>query len=235
MFNKQFSIINASKSLPLGEVGGAKKIKHMKHLFKQTMYVAAAMILATVIMSANCSKKDAKSYFEENPLEKYLTQTGFDQYFAILNGGTGEVGLKFTPLVNGTINAITLHLPEARNDVPVTLWNVDAADPSGNTGNKIQTFTVNVPANDEVEYPLPKPISITKGKQYVISFHTGGKKYYIRAISAGQPETKAYPVTAGNIQILECRSIAANTTTFPTIKSLKSYAGDFSFVFQRTK
>jgi hypothetical protein len=210
----------------------------MKHLFKQTMYVAAAMILVPVIMSANCSKKDAKSYPEENPWESYLKQTGFDQYYEIVNTATSwEIGLMFTPLVNGTINAITLHLPEARNNVPVTLWKVDA---TGNTGNKIQTFTVNVPADKvaadkEVEYRLPETILLTKGEQYVISFHTGGKKYYGRAINANFPDTKAYPVTAGNIQILERRFINAATTTFPTGKSFANYFGDCSFVFQRTK
>lgn len=75
------------------------------------------IILLFTIVIISCSKEENKTpivYGEENPLNGFLSQLFYyEETYTYINelGGIAQVGMSFTPLVKGKINAIVVKNP----------------------------------------------------------------------------------------------------------------------------
>ncbi|MDR2145498.1 MAG: hypothetical protein LBE91_03435 [Tannerella sp.] len=197
----------------------------MKRFFK------AALIACTIgSLFIGCSKDDDTPqtppvvYAEENPLAAYLAATGFGNLPPAINVNLRERGLTFIPKVNGKINAVTIKIPDNATNMRVTIWNVE---------NKTVLRTIIIPSvskDVEIKQNLDAPLPLTINKRYMISYNSDD--YYSR-----NGAIAPYPIIAGNI-IIEKYSISdldITTQTFPDNEFKTGYAGDCSFVFQRTE
>ena len=181
-----------------------------------------------------CRKDDENPqpnvYSEENPLDVYLKNTGFNQRTQIVyytdnqSANFWESGYLFKPKVKGKINAITLKIPDNEKDVRVTIWDVST---------QLALKTIIVPevfANVEVKHSI-EPMMIDPSKEYLISFN--GNDCYIRKKTDETATT--YPVDAGNISILAFHRNNSTIQTYPITARNNFYAGDLSIVFQQTE
>lgn len=186
------------------------------------------MALIALVIFISCSKDDdpitnIPIYFEENPLQTFLSTSGFNQQ-TMQQTASSELmaGLSFKPTVNGKINALLVKLPTANNNLKVTIWD-DA------TGNLLRQEIVNVStANSEIEKQIT-PLPLEKNKVYVIAMQTSTA--FVRYKTDQTNAT--FPITAGNIQVLSYRE-GENLTTIPLSNYYNLYAGDCIFKFQQT-
>jgi len=190
----------------------------------RTIKSFTAIFLAIALFS--CGKDDDKTptYQKENPLAAYLTATGFSEVSSNVDDGDYEFGLSFIPKVDGQISEIVVKLPGAQTNLRVTIW--DAA-----TKGILRTETI---AAVVAEVQISKTITalaLTKNKEYMITFQTND--WYEHDHPEGTAQT--YPITAGNISITGYGYNEGTTQTYPTSFQTDYYAGDLSFVFQRTK
>jgi hypothetical protein len=169
-------------------------------------------------------------YNEENPLDTYLANSGFNQEtseyvdFEVIH----ESGFSFKPVVSGKINSIIVKIPYVNTALRVTLWNVA-------TRSVIKSVVVNVPTADLAVEKTITPIALNKDKEYLISVKSAG---WIRR-SKTDGSAAEYPILAGNIIIT---GFAATSVTgkveefiYPEINSDIFYKGDVSFKFQQTE
>jgi hypothetical protein len=192
--------------------------------FKQTI-----LYLATILLFISCSKDDNPAqapvvYNEENPLQAFLTSSGFNQVSTPGSAPSDLIaGMSFKPTVKGKINAILVTLPLVNNNLKVSFW--DNA-----TGALLQQEIVNVSSANTEFVKLITPLQLEKDKTYVISMQTNSAYVRSRADQANAP----YPVTAGNIQILAYRE-GTNLSAIPSLSYYNAYGGDCSFKFQQTE
>jgi hypothetical protein len=195
----------------------------MKTIKKTLLFLFAT--LATI----SCSKDDnspsePQTYDEENPLSGYLANAGFNQTQTLTTVGVYELGFSFKPTVKGKINSLVLKNPVATS-LRVTIW-------EASTQNVLLTETVNISTADtEVIKPIT-PLQLEKDKIYLITMksQTGYARYKADQSNA------SYPLTAGNIQIIDFRSgDGTDIPTYPNILYQNIYGGDCSFKFQRTE
>lgn len=185
------------------------------------------LALSTVALATSCSKDDDEQptpvvYNEENPLDKYHELAGFTTTSNFINAGDYEFGLTFSPNVKGKINALVVKLPDVNTNLKVTIWDF-------NTKTVLRTETVSVPtANTVVTKSIPE-LSLEKDKKYVITMNSND--WYKR--SKADNSNATYPITSGNIKVLEYRWIGGTTQVFPTNVSLNYNGGDLSFNFQQ--
>lgn len=183
--------------------------------------------LFAVVTLIGCKKDDdtPKVYAEENPLNSYLVNSGFDQKTAnFINAGNYEFGYLFKPKVKGKINAITFKIPDNATNIRVTIWDATS---------KAILRTIVIPsaaANTEVKQSIDA-LSIDPSQKYGITYN--GNDWYkrFRNDSGSTP----YPIEAGNISILGYNWIYGSSQTFPLTSSTDYYGGDLSFVFQQTE
>jgi hypothetical protein len=186
-------------------------------------------IIALATSFISCSKSDKNGSGEENVLEGYLAKTGFNQKSDVAEfepaGARVELGYGFIPRVKGKINSFSVKVPEASNNLKVTLWDLD-------TKQVIATETVTVEAGKELTKTI-NPITLTKDKEYGISINTSTA--YGHAKNDGSITT--YPFTVGNIEItgFAVAITGTDTPTLPNIKEDRFYIGDVSFKFQKTE
>jgi hypothetical protein len=186
-------------------------------------------ILILLLFLTSCSKDDDPTpnvpvYNEENPLQSFLTTTGFNQQ-TMEQTATNDLlaGLSFKPTVTGKINSLLVKLPVINNNLKVSIW--DNA-----TGNLLRQEIVNVTsANTEITTQIT-PLQLEKDKIYVISMQTNTAFVRYRT----DQTNASFPITAGNIQILSYRE-GTSTTTIPTENYYNLYAGDCIFKFQQTE
>lgn len=185
------------------------------------------ILLCILLFSFACSKdEDSKSAQlpEENPLQEYLANAGFNNAYTTIAGfGNYELGFTFKPLVNGKINSIVIKLPDVRNNIRVTLWDLQT--------HAIlfeDNFNVSVAGIDTV-FDI-EPLSLIGNKEYVISMNTDSS--YINSSNLFNPVDATYPITVGNISILNARSKSGAEQLFPDTISTSSYSGNCSFNFQ---
>ncbi len=186
-------------------------------------------ILILLLFLTSCSKDDDPTpnvpvYNEENPLQSFLTTTGFNQQ-TMEQTATNDLlaGLSFKPTVTGKINSILVKLPAINNNLKVSIW--DNA-----TGNLLRQEIVNVTsANTEITTQIT-PLQLEKDKIYVISMQTNTAFVRYRT----DQTNASFPITSGNIQILSYRE-GISTTTIPTDNYYNLYAGDCIFKFQQTE
>ncbi|MGG5207359.1 hypothetical protein ACQWU4_00330 [Chryseobacterium sp. MIQD13] len=186
------------------------------------------IILNSVFLITSCSKDDDEQvpepivYAEENPLNKYHENAGFDTTTNFINSGNYEFGLAFYPNVKGKINAITIKLPDANPNLKITIWDYTAK-------TVLRTEMVNVSAANTLMTKAIEELALEKDKKYMITMNSND--WYKRT----KPDNSdaVYPITAGNIKFLEYRWMSTSAQAFPTNVSLNYNGGDLSFNFQQ--
>ncbi len=173
-----------------------------------------------------CSKDDNDSQSpavaaEENPLQKYITESGFSTTTNFVNSGNYEFGMRFKPTTNGTINKIFVKIPDAQTNVRVTIW--DVTEGIIYRTEKIASVTSGVEASKTIS-----PLALVKDKEYMITYNTND--WYKRNKADNSAAT--YPITAGNISITGYGWISGTAQVYPTNFETTYYAGDLSFAFQ---
>lgn len=175
-----------------------------------------------------CSSDDSDSqlqlppvFAEENPLQKYLTNSDFNTTTNFVNSGNYEFGLRFKPKTNGTINKIFVKIPDSQTNIRVTIWNV--SDGLIYRTENIAAVTADVRTTKSIS-----PLALVKDKEYMITFNTND--WYKRHKADNSDIT--YPIAAGNISITGYGWISGTTQTYPTNFETNYYAGDLSFAFQ---
>ena len=186
-------------------------------------------LLIIAIFTISCSNDDdnGAKYSEENPLDIYLSATGFSQKAVdVKNSGIYEYGFSFKPTVTGKINAFIVKIPDVNPALRLTIW--DAA-----TKTVIKSELINVPtANVTVEKSIT-PIALQKDKEYFFTINSDD--WINRTKTDGSAAT--YPIVAGNITITGYAYISSTAaeTIFPTNVRNTYYAGDMTFKFQQTE
>jgi len=186
-------------------------------------------LLTIAIFTISCSGDDDNgvSYSEENPLDLYLSASGFSQKAVDQkNVGIYEYGFSFKPKVTGKINALIVKIPDVNPALRLTIW--DAA-----TKTVIKSEILNVTtANVTVEKAI-SPIALEKDKEYFFTINSDD--WINRTKTDGSAAT--YPIVAGNITITgyAYSSSTAEETIFPTNVRNTYYAGDMTFKFQQTE
>lgn len=199
-----------------------------KLLSLQNLFVV--FTLTTVFFILSCSKDDdggtpqPKVYAEENPFDVYIEKTGFGEYssHAVNASMNYEFGLTFSPNVKGTINAITVKLPDINSNLRVTIWDYIAE-------TVLRTEMVNVSATNTLITKKIEKLVLEKDKKYVITMNSNDWYDRYRLNSSEAP----YPITAGNIKIWDHRYTGGNAQVFPTAVVLNYNSGDLSFNFQQ--
>lgn len=173
------------------------------------------------------SETENITYPEESFFDGYMTTTGFSQHTtSSVNAALGEMGLFFTPTVNGKIAKIKIRLPQASNSLRVTIWNTnDGSVISSNnyivsSGNTEYTFSVD-------------NINLLKNGNYAITMLTN-QVYYN---SKSDNSATFYPVTIGHIAITAFKAdmaINTNVPSLPTSVFKDRYMGNLYFIFQQT-
>ncbi|WES98538.1 hypothetical protein P2W68_02755 [Chryseobacterium arthrosphaerae] len=177
--------------------------------------------------AASCSKDDDEiitpvMYAVENPLNKYHEAAGFTVTTNFINSGNYEFGLAFSPDVKGKMTAITVKLPDTNASLRVTVWDYTAK-------TVLRTETVNVTASNTLITKEISELALEKDKKYMITMNSND--WYKR--SKPDNTNAVYPITAGNIKILEYKWGSGTAQTFPAMTSLDYNGGDLSFNFQQ--
>jgi hypothetical protein len=190
---------------------------------------AATLLVAALIASACSGDADENSpqFDEENPLPEFLITTEFDQdQIAYIDDNNNyEMGFGFKPAVTGKINALVIKIPDVRDDVRVTIWDVATATP-------IHTELIDVPQAAVNTTKNITPILLEQGKEYTITMNSSD--YYFR-YKANNPDPPTYPIPIGNIVFTASYCDMGPQQIMPTVGGVNSYFGDVSFVFEQTQ
>ena len=186
------------------------------------------LLTVGILFLTSCKKDDddkITTYPEENPLEKYLELSKFNEKTSnVINSSNYEFGYKFKPKLKGKINAITFKIPDYATNIRVTLWNA-------NDKTIVRTITIpKADANIEVKQNID-PIALDPSQEYLLTYN--GNDWYERKRGDGSNTT--YPIDAGNISITGYRWQSGTAQTYPNTSALYYYAGDLSIVFQQTE
>lgn len=185
------------------------------------------ILLAFVILGFSaCSKDDdpTVTYTEVNPLNEFLTKTGFNQYaVAATNNTPREYGFVFSPKNKGVIKSFMYNTPNGTTAVRVTLWDADTQTVLISTalqplGSYVQT-----------ELSLATPFQLTANKNYAVTVNSDS--WYIRQTSG--VAVANYPVETDEINILDCGYKTGTAQVYPDTFLGNTYFGDISFKFQR--
>lgn len=188
------------------------------------------IILLFTIVIISCSKEENKTpiiYGEENPLNGFLSQLFYyEETYTYINelGGIAQVGMSFTPLVKGKINAIVVKIPSVNNNLKVAIWDKQ-------TRAKLRVEYLNVTSANSFITKEITPLELTKDKEYVITMFSDD--YYAR--NRTDNAVGEFPVISGNIKMTKSVSGEGETELFPLGGSSNQYFGDCSFNFQRTE
>lgn len=190
--------------------------------------VICLFLLIMSLSTTSCRKSEdqeapiVKVYPEENPLAAFYTASGLTKIYEELGVDHYESGLKFSTAVKGKINAITLRLPEATNNVRVTIWDND-------TKAVIRTITVDVPTAGILSTKTIEPVYLEKSKEYTISMNT--ISWYLHKKPDNSEVT--FPLTAGNIKFLGMTRLYGTNQIFPATLITYSTLGEVSMIFQQ--
>lgn len=189
------------------------------------IYLTSILMLSLVFV--NCSKDDDSTAVEvvaeENPLQGYLTATGFNQKTTnFTNAGDYEFGFSFKPSVSGSITALLVKIPDVHVGLRVTIWDKE-------TATVLRTELIDVTSSGVEIKKNISSLSLTANKEYWITFNSND--WYDRRKTDGT--NISYPVTVGNIQVTGYGYKSGTTQALPTSFPVNYYAGDLSFVFQK--
>lgn len=200
----------------------------MKTIFSTTTkFLKVALVVALAFSMTNCSKDDDPAPVanpEVNPLAAYLTTTGFNQVTTNqINLSSYEFGLSFIPNVNGKITALVVKIPDANPTLRITIWNKT-------TATVLKTETINyATAGVEVTKAIDA-LNVTAGTEYFVTFNSND--WYDRRKTDSSNIT--YPVTVGDISITSYAYRTGAAQAMPNTPTLNYYAGDISFLFQKS-
>ena len=188
---------------------------------KKTIFL---WITAIALSSLSCSSSDGESS-NENPLEAFLLNSGFNQNVTnTINTSTDFVtGFRFSPTANGKISAITLKIPDGDEFVKVNIWKVSGAVLMHTENMAIPDANVTVSKNISA-------LNLTANEDYIICMHTNDA--YAHSRNGGTSAT--YPIIAGNIVVKEYLLDPDFGGDFmPSGGGPTLFNGDLSFVFQK--
>ena len=150
----------------------------------------------------------------------------YEETYTYINelGGIAQVGMSFTPLVKGKINAIVVKIPSVNNNLKVAIWDKQ-------TRAKLRVEYLNVTSANSFITKEITPLELTKDKEYVITMFSDD--YYAR--NRTDNAVGEFPVISGNIKMTKSVSGEGETELFPLGGSSNQYFGDCSFNFQRTE
>ncbi len=201
---------------------------------QSTIVVFIAVIFATSTLFSSCSKDDepvqpaskpTPLVFEsEDFYDGFISKAGLISTFPITGDPNFyEAGLVFKPLVTGKITHLRINIPTVQTTTKVTLWDKE-------TKTVIKTVNCGtIGSTIEGRYVI-NDIILVKNKEYVISMNS---KNFIAKTGVGNI---AYPITSGNIQVLDYVTNLGNTITFPeTSTDNEGVKGKVSFDFIRTE
>lgn len=184
-------------------------------------------VFALLVFVIACKKGDdpAPVYAEENPLNGFLTASGYNQVQVsrINDALTYETGFSFKPLVKGNINSIYALIPAPNSSLRVTIW-------ESATKTVLRTEILNITAANVPVIKSIAPLALSKDKEYVISMNTDD--FYFRERTNGQ--AAVYPIQVGNITVTDYRERIGTAQVFPEGVQPDYYYGNCSFVFQQT-
>jgi hypothetical protein len=186
-------------------------------------YSKLIVLLCASIVTTFCGNNT--DFPEVNPLAGYLAASGFDEDFdAIVDGLTFEMGISFIPKVDGQIKAVVVKVPDDKVDLRITIWDK-------NTATVLRTINVDVAANTELTESIT-PLSLEKDKEYFITMNTNDYFYRTRDDLAAV----TYPFVVGDISITSYSFESGLGQIMPTDDFyFENYSGDLSFVFQEVE
>jgi hypothetical protein len=196
---------------------------HFKNYSKLLFLVT---ILTSIMYITSCSKDSTSEikYGEENFLNDYLKNAGFDQKVSTESLlYITEYFIDFTPSVNGQINSLVIKAPTNQNQVMVTI--VDKT-----LKKQLKTVDISCLAGRDLVQTID-PIVIKKENTYrmIVTYSS----VYNHKKTDDTPTT--YPIKAGNINILRFGTRYISSSVESQDEITKYYSGDFSFNFQRTE
>lgn len=194
------------------------------------IYLSSVLLLSLLLV--NCSNDDdanvvippAPAPVEENPMQGYLTSSGFDLVQNFVNAGDYEFGLKFKPKVNGEIKKLVVKIPDNQTNLRITLWDASVTPKVVVATEVIYSVSAGVETIKSIS-----PIAVTANKEYMLTMNTND--WYKRYKSSG---SATYPIESGNISITGYSWISGTAQTYPTNVDNTYYAGDLSFVFLKS-
>lgn len=180
------------------------------------------IIVTLCALAFSCKKKETANP-DVNPMQAYLSATGFDQDTIIrTNVGYSEFGLSFKPLVNGKITALVVKIPDTNASLRLTFWNKSTA-----TALKAEILNYST-ANKEVVTAI-SPINVVVGTEYMVTVNSDDIYDYRR--NNGSAVT--YPITVGDISVTGYAYNLGTTQTLPNQYETNYFGGDISFKFQK--
>ena len=182
--------------------------------------------IAVLFFSCSKSESETKNYFEQNPLQGYLSISRFEERKDAYLGSypTRESGFSFIPTVTGKINAIIAALPYAYPSLRVTVW-----DKASSTVLRTEIINVTTAGTNIVKQI--EPINLQKDKEYVLSYNI--KNWYRHEKQLSGDAT--YPILVNDIKI---KGFYYSETAAQILTSLvvnKYYDGDCTFNFLQTE
>lgn len=203
-------------------------MKNLATFLSTKNFIKLGFLLILSLSIFNCRSNDDEVipppvYPVENPLAAYITNSGFTDSSNMVNVGSYEFGLVFSPNVSGKINAVTVQIPDANANLRVTIWDFD-------TQTVLRTEVVNVTAANTLITKTITELPLVKDKKYLISMNSND--YYYKEKPGGGSAT--YPIAAGNIKFTGYQWKSGGAQAFPTTVDATYFAGDLSFEFQQT-
>lgn len=198
-----------------------------KHMIRFATPILAAVMISGIF--ASCKKDDP----DPVPTPKAAEQSPMNKTFfvntpvTIQASGSGnyEYGMKFTVTQNGKVTKLASRMPQA-GTYRITLWDASVTP-------KVVLGTANITQTaGALTYQAITPVSLTTGKDYVVTVWSSGQWYEIRPAAPAVAFT--YPIVIGSISIsgYQWVSSAASPQTFPTNAETTYVAGLPDFEFQ---
>lgn len=190
-------------------------------------FLTAALAFAALTLAVSC-KKTETVYTPPSPESAPINAAYRVNYGTSINAsgsGNYEYGCKFNVTKNGKITKLAVKMPTA-GSYRVTLWEVGASSQT-----VLAQATITQAAGTLSFSTLTTPVTVTTGKNYLISLWSNTNWYEIRPLVGS---TFAYPITQGSISITGYQWVGTAQTpqTFPTNSDNTYVAGLADFEFQ---
>jgi hypothetical protein len=157
-------------------------------------------------------------------MERYLEQAGFTDVTDQIDVEDREFGIKFKPVVDGSIHLIVTSLPVAIPVYRITIW--DADQQLILRSDSIKVSEVGPRINRDTKIMLPTSVNLTAGKEYMVTINSNDWYEY-----KGTSEA-IYPFQVDNILITGFGYTVGTDLTFPTEFPTSYYAGNLDFSFK---
>ena len=155
--------------------------------------------------------------------ERYLESTGFTNVSEQIDLEDREFGIKFKPVVDGSIRVILAGLPTKIPVYRITIWDADQQSIL-----KSDSLKINVePRGPHLSFMVPMNVHLTAGKEYMVTINSNDWFEYVGTSEA------TYPVELGDLVITGFGYSVGTGLTFPTQFPTSYFSGDLDIRFQR--